>query len=92
MHKFILKYVGSPKIPARQQILSTTATLFAANIRYHKSCDQSFRASYWKKHLIDELSDVIEYLNVLKREIYTIRQVCESMQRELALIQCEASI
>ena len=61
-------------------------------IRYHKSCDQSFRASYWKKHLIDELSDVIEYLNVLKREIYAIRQVCESMQKELALIQCEASI
>ena len=45
LHKFILKYVGSLKIPARQQ----TATLFATNIRYHKSCDQAFRASSWKK-------------------------------------------
>ena len=45
-----------------------------------------------KTYLIDELGDVIEYLNVLKREIYTIRQLCEFMQRELALIQSEASM
>ena len=76
---------------ARQRILlnsSNTATLFAANVRYHKSCYQAFRAPSQKKsqsqemycperNYIDELADVIEYLVVLKREVYTLRQLRE---------------
>ena len=65
---------------------STTATLFAANVGYQKSCYQAFRDPSWKKtqsqevycserNYIDELVDVIEYLVVLKREVYTLRQL-----------------
>ena len=58
---------------------SITSTLFAANVGYHKSCYQAFRAPSWKKTLanseysnsferncIDELG-VVEYLVVVKR-------------------------
>ena len=76
---------------AGQRVLlnsSTTTTLFAANLGYHKSCYQAFRAPSWKKtqsqeiycserNYIDEMVDVIEYLVALKRELYTLRQVRE---------------
>ena len=66
--------------------MSITATLFAANVGYHKSYCQAFRAPSWKKtqgiycperNYIDELVDVIEHLVVLKREVYTLRQLRE---------------
>ena len=68
---------------ARHRILlnsSTTATFFAANVGYYKSCYQAFRALSWKKtqsqeiycserNYIDKLVDVIEYLVVLKSQV-----------------------
>ena len=67
-----------------------TSTLFAADVGYHKSCYQAFRAPSWKKTLanseysnsferncIDELVGVVEYLVVVKREVYTLRQLRE---------------
>ena len=73
---------------AGQQYLlnwTTTVTLFAANIGCHKSCYKTFRAPSWKKtcsqeiyclerNYIGELVDVIDYVDVLKREIYALRQ------------------
>ena len=67
---------------------STTATLFAANVGNGKGCYQTFRDLYWKKtrsqeiycskrSYIAELVDVIKFLIVLKREMYTIRQLRE---------------
>ena len=75
--------------------LSITATLFAANIGYHKSCYQAFRVPSWKKthskemycskrNYIDKLSDVIEYLAASKREVYTplkqLRELCANIK------------
>ena len=64
---------------------ATTVTLFAANIGYHKSCYQTFRALLWKRtcsqkiyclerNYIIKLVDVIDYLVVLKREMCALRQ------------------
>ena len=64
------------------------SSLFSANVGYHKSCYQTFRAPWWKKvnsdklftfqkDCIEELVDVVEYLVVLKREGYTLCQLRE---------------
>ena len=71
-------------------LLNSSITLFAANVGYHKSCYQAFRAPSWKKMLanseysnsferncIDELVGAVEYLVVVKREVYTLRQLRE---------------
>ena len=62
--------------------------MFSANVGYHKSCYQTFQARSWKKvhsdkpftfekDCIEELVGVIEYLVVLKREVYTLCQLRE---------------
>ena len=64
------------------------SSLFSANVGYQKSCYQTSRAPSLKKvkpdkpfnlgkDCIEELIDVIEYLVVLKTEIYTLRQLRE---------------
>ena len=67
---------------------SINCSLFSANFGYHKSCYQTFRAPSWtkvnsgkpftfEKDCIEELFGVIEYLVVLKREVYTLCQLRE---------------
>ena len=64
--------------------LSTTTTLSAVNVGYHKSCYQAFRAPSWQRthsqemhcserNYINTLTNVIEYLVVFQREVYTLR-------------------
>ena len=67
---------------------SINSSLFFANVGYHKSCYQIFPAPLWKKvksdtpftfekDCIEELVGMMEYLVVLKREVYTLRQLRE---------------
>ena len=67
---------------------SINSSLFSANVEYHKSCYQTFRAPSWKrinsdkpftfeKDSIEELVGTIEYLVILKREVSTLRQLRE---------------
>ena len=62
---------------------SINSSLFSANFGYYKSCHQIFRAPLWKKvksdklytfkkDYIEEHVGVIEYLVVVKREVYTL--------------------
>ena len=64
---------------------STNSSLFSANVGYHKSCCQTFRAPSWKKvksdkpfifekNFIEELVGVIEYLVVLERKVHILRR------------------
>ena len=67
---------------------SINSSLFSANVRYHKSFYQIFRAPSGKKvnsdkpftfekDCMEELVGVIEYLVVLKRKVYTLHQLRE---------------
>ena len=61
--------------------LSTTGILFAANVGYHKSCYQAFRAPSWKKTFSRELfcserNYITEFI-YLRRGVCTLRQLTE---------------
>ena len=77
---------------AGERILLTlsTSSLFAANVGYHQTCYDAFRSSSWKRGIsfvqqtarpeqnyIDEFVGVIEYLVVLKKEVYTLSRLKE---------------
>ena len=60
-------------------------SMFAADVGYHKSCYDVFRSPKWNKKKsveknnchqssIDKLLNLIEYLIVVKKEIYTLAQ------------------
>ena len=65
-------------------------SLFASNSGYHMQCYRSFRASSWKriktgsrdqeissKDHVTEFISIVEYLVILKREIYTLKHLRE---------------
>ena len=73
---------------AGEKILLTLSTysLFAADLGYHKSCHDVIRSPKWNKKKsveenscgqssVDELLNLIEYLVVVKKEIYTLAQL-----------------
>ena len=71
----------------------TNPTLFNANVGFHRCCYKSFCSSYLKNkpntdptptyspirspEFIDEFTNLIEYLIVVKKEVYTLRQLRE---------------
>ena len=70
--------------------LATNSSLFAADVGYHKSCYESFRSPKWNKEkenyekekdsendTIDELLNLVEYLIIVKQEVYTLSQLRE---------------
>lgn len=63
----------------------TTKSLFAADVGFHTSCYDNFRSPSWKKtaqvgkqsqkdEYMDELMNLVEYLVIEKKEIYTLAQ------------------
>ena len=73
---------------AAEKILLTLSskTLFVADVGYHKSCYDAFRSPKWnkkkitrnttcKKSSVGELLNLIEYLVIVKKEIYTLAQL-----------------
>ena len=75
------------KSPAERILLTlSTKLLLAADVGYHKSCYDVFCSPKWNKKKsveennrrqssVDELLNVIEYLAVVKKEIYTLAQL-----------------
>ena len=79
--------------------LSTRDKLFTANVGYHKDCYASFRSPKWKidkaaqysekERHATEFIDLIEYLIVKQKEVYTLVQL-RSLYAEIKGVTIEA--